>query len=271
MIERVPAPTATEVVRFDDGSSTRVDRYGERGPVVLGVHGITSSRKSWARLGERLASTHRLYAFDQRGHGDRATTLGPMTLERSRRDLAAVAASLPSPVDLLVGHSWGGAVVLSGAAAVKPARVLAIDPMIRVEPGTFRADYVDELRELFALRGEARERAIREMYAALDPVDREAKVHAMLGMSSEALERLGDENRVDEGGWDLREQLVAYPFPLLVHLAGEDSVVSPDDLRVLRERGGSNVAIETFEGEGHNLHRTAFDRFAESLAAFASS
>ena len=37
------------------------------------------------------------------------------------------------------------------------------------------------------------------------------------------------------------------------------------------EHGGANLTIEVFEGEGHTLHRTAFERFAASVKAFLTS
>ena len=192
-----------------------------------------------------------------------------MTLERSTRDLGTVAALLPEGIDTLIGHSWGGAVALLGGLELCPARVVAIDPMIRVTPGTFESEYVDDLRELFAVEPAARESGIREMYEGLAPVDVDAKLHAMTAMSIASLEGLGRENRVDAGAWDLRERLAGYPRPLLVLAAGIDSVMTAQDLEFLRERGGGNVRIRVFPNDGHNLHRTAFDEFADAVASFA--
>ncbi|GAC1303296.1 MAG: hypothetical protein NVS2B3_09410 [Vulcanimicrobiaceae bacterium] len=191
-----------------------------------------------------------------------------MTLERSQRDLAAVAASLEAPIETLVGHSWGGAVALLGGLDLRPARVVAIDPMIYVPPGTFESEYVDDLRDFFKQSPSAREPAIRTMYDGLAAVDVDAKLHAMTEMSVESLERLGRDNGVDEGRWDLRERIASYPIPLLVLAAGIESVMSSDDQRFLRERGGPNVRVVVFPNDGHNLHRTAFDEFAEAVARF---
>jgi pimeloyl-ACP methyl ester carboxylesterase len=186
----------------------------------------------------------------------------PMTLERSVADLASVVKALPAPVDLLIGHSWGGAVALLGGRAIATKRVLAIDPMLRVVAGTFDAEYVDDLRETFALEPDAKAVAIREMYAGAHPLDVAGKLHAMLPMSIETIERLGSENGASEGRWDLRATIERYPVPLLVLVAGIESVLSTSDVALVVERGGPNVAVRTFEREGHNLHRTAFDEFA---------
>jgi pimeloyl-ACP methyl ester carboxylesterase len=232
------------------------------------VHGITSSRRSWTRFAERFSGTHRIVAYDQRGHGDSAGVLAPMTLSQSVRDLATVAASLGEPVATLVGHSWGGAVALLGGLELRPARVVAIDPMIVVPAGTFETEYVDDLRQFFATPPAAREPQIRAMYAGLAAVDVDAKIHAMSAMSVESLEHLGQDNHVDAGTWDLRERIASYPVPLLVLVAGIESVLSAGDVAFLRERGGANVEIRSFPNDGHNLHRTAFDEFSDAVERF---
>ena len=135
-------------VHFDDGKATKLDEWGESGPVIVCVHGISSSRKSWERLAQHLGASYRIFAYDQRGHGDSAKVTGPMTLERSVRDLEAVIATIDAPIHALIGHSWGGAVVLLGGRRVETTRVVAIDPMIRVMPGTFTGDYVTGLRDI---------------------------------------------------------------------------------------------------------------------------
>src|ERR1700722_158590 len=158
-------------VALGDGFETRLESWGSAGPIVLCVHGITSSRRSWTRLGETLAPDHRVYAYDQRGHGDSAAILGPMTLQRSVADLAAVALALPGQVDLLIGHSWGGAVAIRGGRSIGVVKVLAIDPMIRVTPGTFESDYVHALRPLYATHRNEREAGIRAMYEGAHHAD----------------------------------------------------------------------------------------------------
>jgi len=254
-------------VVLPDAALTHVESWGDRGPRILCVHGLTSSRRAWTRLGERLAPDYRVYAYDQRGHGDSASVEGPMALATSTADLAAVAATLDGPVDLLIGHSWGGAVAIAGGRAIGARKVLAVDPMVAVAPGTFEADYVDDLRPYFALGHDGRVQAIHEMYAHGHPLDVAGKLHAMLPMSQRTLERLGRENGAEAGSWNIRELLVDYPVPLLVLAAGEDSVMSTTDVAFLRQ-AGNNVSVQTVAGHGHNLQRTAFEEFVAVIRAF---
>jgi pimeloyl-ACP methyl ester carboxylesterase len=256
-------------IAFDDGAATVLERWGDAGPNLLCVHGLTSSRRGWVRFANRFGSAYRVYAYDQRGHGDAAGVHGPMTLDRCVRDLEAVVKAIPGPIDALIGHSWGGAVVILGGLRIPARTVIAVDPLVRVTGANWDAEFVDELRPIFEHTGAERERAVREAYAGLDPLDLAGKVHAMRSMSIEPIRRLGSENGADAGGIDLRERMVNYPLPLYLALAdAADSIVVPSDVDFIRAQGGSNVTIRVFPGEGHSLHRSAFDAFSSSVEAF---
>ena len=261
--------SSTRSVALPDGESTTLEQWGTAGPILLFVHGIASSRKSWQRTADALAGSFRVCAYDQRGHGDSAAIWGPMSLDQSVADCAAVAAALGEPVRSLVGHSWGGAVALLAGPAIDAASVVAIDPMIHQPPNRWHDDFVADLEPLLATAPGERAAAIRAMFAGLPPVEIEAKVHALQAMSIHPIVRLGEHNRADMGRWDLRLSLRRYPLPLLLLLADPaESVVPARDLWIVRETLGPNATIEVFEGEGHTLHRTAFDRYRESLTAF---
>ena len=260
--------TTTEIT-LDDGARTILEVWGERGPTILCVHGMTSSRKAWTRLARHLDGRCRVAAYDQRGHGDSADTRGPMTLAQGAADLDVVVRSLDGDVLAFVGHSWGGAIVILAGARGRARKVVAIDPVLRVLPGTWHTDYLDDAEALFALPKPARELSVRSSLARWHPIDIEAKLHAVARMTAEPIARLGSENHVDEGGWNLLDAVTDYPKPLLVFAAGpDDSVMSKDDVAHLKSRGGPNVRVSEFPDEGHNLHRTAFDAFAKEVEAF---
>lgn len=253
---------------LDDGAQTVLERWGDRGPVMLCVHGMTSSRKSWERFAQHYAARYRVYAYDQRGHGDSAGVQGPMTLHRSLLDLYNVMEAIADPVDVLLGHSWGGAVAILGGRRFDVRRVVAVDPMIRQAGTQWYDEFLADLRDLFAAKGDARDARIEEEYRSLGwgDIDVERKKHAVRSMTTAPIERLRDENPPQS--WDLRADLEAYPKPLLLAMAGIESIVPLDDLKAVRERGGPNVAIRVFDDQGHNLHRTAFERFTGEVDRF---
>ena len=256
------------VLRLSDGAQTTVQQWGEHGPLLVGVHGLGSSRRGWARIGEHFAERYRVIAYDQRGHGD-STVKGPMTFERSVDDLADVVASLGEPVHALLGHSWGGAVVVAGGRRLDVARVVAFDPMLRVHPGVWSAQTLPEYRKQLAQALDEREASIRRSYAALPEVEIESKLHATRRLTIEPVEALGTDNDIDGGRWDLRELVAGYPKPLLLALADpRRSVVLDDERAEFGARGGAHVRIEVFAGASHSLQRDAFDRVMPVVEAF---
>jgi len=138
-------------VALETGAVTVIECWGDAGPAILCVHDAGGSRGDFARLGASLASTHRVFAYDQRGHGD-AETAGPRALDVLGADLRAVADSIGT-VAAVVGHAWGGAVAL--VAGPKIARTLVlIDPTLTAAPGSFEhgADGWDLRARLDALK-----------------------------------------------------------------------------------------------------------------------
>ena len=208
-----------QTITFDDGASTVLERWGDAGPNLLCVHGMMSSRRGWARFATRFALAYRVWAYDQRGHGDAAAVDGPMTLAQSVADLQTVCDAIPGPIDALAGHSWGGAVVILAGLRVPARTVIAIDPLIHQPAGDWEKDYVNDQRPIFEKTGADREAEILASFTDADELDVAGKIHAMRTMRLETIERIGRENGVDEGKWDLREQLVNYPLPLFIALA----------------------------------------------------
>ncbi|MBV8340552.1 MAG: alpha/beta hydrolase [Candidatus Eremiobacteraeota bacterium] len=256
------------LLQLDDGAQTTLESWGSRGPVVICIHGITSSRKAWVRTAESLQSTCRIFAYDQRGHGDSARVQGPMTLSRSLDDVRAVARAIGEPA-VLIGHSWGGAVALLAGREPFARAAVAIDPMVRVEPGSWRREYLDDTESDLALERGELERQLRERLTAWAEHDIVGKLHAVREMDARAIARLGSENEVDAGRWDLRQIVDEYPKPLLVLAAGPgESVMSDEDIERIRARGGPNVRLEILTDQGHNLHRTAFARYIDQTKRF---
>jgi pimeloyl-ACP methyl ester carboxylesterase len=221
-------------IALDDGAHTTLEQWGNSGPAILAIHGMTGTRKAWEELAARYESRARVFAYDQRGHGD-SDSSGPMTLHRSLLDLYNVISTIPGGVDTLIGHSWGGAIAILGGRRFDVARIIAIDPMIRQGDAAWYAAFLRELK---------RER-----------------------MPDKTVKRLRDEN--PPSSWDLRADLERYPKPLLLAVGeGDESIVALQDLKIIRERGGPNVALRVFEGHGHSPHRTDFERFTREFDAF---
>jgi pimeloyl-ACP methyl ester carboxylesterase len=254
-------------VALGDGAETTLEQWGERGPLILAVLGMTSSRKAWQRLAEHWSGRFRVAAYDQRGHGDSAAVTGPMALARGVQDALEVAATLDEQPVALLGHSWGGAVSILAGMRLPVQRVATIDPMLHQASREWYDEYVVELREQFALHGEERDTATRTAAADWHAIDVEGKVHAMHAMTAEPIERLFREN--PPLVWDVRPALSDYPKPLLLLLAAPNEGIN-DAAVVEAVRRDRSPAVEIVEvpGAGHNLHRTDFPAVVRELERF---
>lgn len=95
-------------------------------PPILLIHGLASAARIWDLIAPLLARRgFRVVALDQRGHGESDKPDHGYTFEEIVADDHAVAAALGLERPIVVGHSWGGGVVLNYAATY-PEDVQAI-------------------------------------------------------------------------------------------------------------------------------------------------
>jgi pyruvate dehydrogenase E2 component (dihydrolipoyllysine-residue acetyltransferase) len=96
------------------------------GPAIVFVHGFGADLNTWMFNQPALAERHRTVAFDLSGHGGSTKTLDfPLDAAGFAGDIDHVLAALGIDRVHLVGHSMGGAIALSFAAAY-PARVASL-------------------------------------------------------------------------------------------------------------------------------------------------
>jgi pimeloyl-ACP methyl ester carboxylesterase len=100
-------------------------------PIVLLVHGITGSHRSWAPVARHLGEPHlpplgtvTVLAPDLRGRGQSSGIDGPFGMAAHVDDLLAVLDHVECPRAVLAGHSMGGYVV-ARFAATAPDRLSA--------------------------------------------------------------------------------------------------------------------------------------------------
>lgn len=92
------------------------DVIGEGEHLAFLCHGILGSRQNWRGFARRLAADlpgWRLVLSDHRNHGDSHGASPPHTVDACADDLAALADHLGQAPSVVVGHSFGGKVVLA--------------------------------------------------------------------------------------------------------------------------------------------------------------
>ncbi|HVW33232.1 MAG TPA: alpha/beta fold hydrolase [Acidimicrobiia bacterium] len=93
-------------------------------PIVVLVHGITGSHRSWAPVARRLGHAVTVLAPDLRGRGQSSGIDGPFGMAAHVADLLAVLDRVECPRAVLAGHSMG-AYVVARFAATAPDRLAA--------------------------------------------------------------------------------------------------------------------------------------------------
>ncbi|CAM6094365.1 unnamed protein product [Calypogeia fissa] len=138
-----PSKTLTKSLAYElvQGPLARWTEAGGKSnpetPTAVLVHGILGARKNWGSFARRLAQEFPSWQFllvDLRCHGD-STLLskrGPHTVASAARDVLQLVGQLKLTPRLLIGHSFGGKVVMSMAdqatkPLARPVRVWVLD------------------------------------------------------------------------------------------------------------------------------------------------
>ncbi len=90
-------------------------RQAGSGPVVVLVHGITSSSATWGRVMPYLARRFTVIAPDLAGHGESAKPKGDYSLGAHASNVRDLLVALGHERATLVGHSLGGGIVMQFA------------------------------------------------------------------------------------------------------------------------------------------------------------
>jgi pimeloyl-ACP methyl ester carboxylesterase len=249
----------------------------EKGSVVL-LHGITSSAQSWIRVGPALGGRYRVYALDQRGHGDSVKPeSGKYSLKHTADDAAAFIEALGLEKPIVIGHSWGGAIALvlaSGGASdeTKPAltKLILEDPAHNIGAGegdpedrsiAFTRDIgrpANELRTEITLTSPGWTQAdIEGKIDALHKVSREAviNVFAEAGQQGELLPLLGK---------------IAVPTLLLRADPALGSTLDETAWERAKWYLSEQSQAVQVDGASHNIHRSKFEEFMRIVDDFLS-
>jgi lipase len=156
-----------------------VHRYGPgEPPRILAIHGLTGHGRRWETLANQHLPEFAISAPDLLGHG-RSSWDAPWTIDANVACLAALLdADSAGPVTV-VGHSFGGAIALSLAAA-RPdlvAALVLLDPAVGLDGGRMRtiADSMLESPD-YTDRGEARNEKVSGSWADVAVAEVEAEL-----------------------------------------------------------------------------------------------
>src|SRR6266581_3650630 len=82
-------------------------QWGEQGPTIILVHGITANAFCFQAFADDLARDHRVFAYDLRGRGDSDKPEGGYSIPVHATDLAELIDELDLDRPVIAGHSSG--------------------------------------------------------------------------------------------------------------------------------------------------------------------
>jgi pimeloyl-ACP methyl ester carboxylesterase len=267
------------------GHDVRYRRGGD-GEVVLLIHGLAGSSRTWRAVQPTLARTHDVIAPDLLGHGESAKPMGDYSLGAFASGLRDLLAVLDVQSATVVGHSFGGGVamqlayqhpelcdrlvlVASGGLGREVSwllRLVTLPAAEHVMPFVFPrmvADRGDDLGRLFGRVGIKLPR-IAEMWRSYSSLagaeDRKAFVRTIRGV-------------IEPGGQTvsaLDRLYLASHLPTLIVWGDRDGIIPIDHAYAAHDAiPGSRLVL--LEGVGHFPHVEAPERFAEVLVDFLAS
>lgn len=197
-VERPPGAGKAAWIAGPQGR-LRIDDGGAGSPSLLFVHGNGGNRTQWAAQLEYFRKVRRAAAFDLRGMGESAPAAkADYSVEGFASDVAAVADALKLQRFVLVGHSFGGAVVASYAGK-HPDRLAGLvfadvagdlrgtptDQVERLRKNLEPATYQEFTRRWFeAILAKGSETTKAAVMRSLRATPREVFVAASLGLYS---------------------------------------------------------------------------------------
>ena len=256
------------------------------GPVVLLIHGITSSADAWREVIPALAEHHTVIAPDLLGHGGSAKPRGDYSLGAYASGLRDLLAALGHSRVTVVGHSMGGgiamqlayqfperverlALVSSGGlgrevglvlrAATLPGAELVL-PLITREGPREAIGLAGGLLRLLGLRTAADVRGTALGLASLsEPEARRAFLHTARSILDSSGQRVSATDRL----------YLAEGMPTLI-VWGERDPMIPVAHGIAAHAAIPHSRLELFPGAGHYPFDEDPERFAAVLGDFVA-
>ena len=249
-----------------DGTSIAYDVAG-RGPPIVFVHGLTSSRRAWGSVTTRLVRDFTCVRVDLRGHGDSAAAR-----DYSRPslvgDVRAVVDELGLSDPALVGNSLGANVAAVYAAAHEANAVVCVDSSLRF--GDFAA--------LVRKHGDAL-RSERTMEAVV-AIDRELQLEPYAGIAELERRILAFPREVVLGIWEAAlttppDELTAIAETVLPRITAPllslHGSAPPPGYEAWLTRLVPSARVEVWDGTGHLLHLVNPERFSARVRSFLAA
>lgn len=261
-----------------DGVALNYVSAGRGRPVVL-IHGNPGSHQDFTfSLFETLSQSYHVIAFDRPGHGysDRPDSLNT-TVEVQADLICSALRKLSIEKPVMVGHSWGGSVVL--AAAIACGRDLA--GIVLLAPAAYPNVSVDRwsllprvpllgkflVRTLTPFLGPAIVReSLKDAFHPEDVSGEYAAQSLKMWMRPERVRAWAyDESTLRASLKVLSQQYTGIDLPAVIVTGADDRVVDPNDHAEPLQKAINKSKLIVLPGTGHQLPHTRPDAVTAAI------
>jgi non-heme chloroperoxidase len=234
-------------------------------PVIM-LHGYTDSWFSYSPVLPLMDNKYRVYALDQRGHGDSTRPMGGYAMEQFAADVIAFMDAMNIKQATIVGHSMGS-FVAQHVASEAPERVSKL--VLVASATTVRNNTVRELqREIDALKDTVPEAFARDFQVStiFHPLPAEF-LQAVVKESLKVPAHVWRETMAEMLSPEADVELKKIKTPTLILWGDKESIFprSEQDLLVSALR---NSVLKVYPDTGHALHWERPERFAKDIQEF---
>jgi len=251
-----------------NGALLSVEIRGTGATAVLLLHGLGGAAESWASVAERLATSRRVMALDQRGCGRSELGHADITLDLLADDAVAVLDALGIDRCHVVGHSLGGVVAQDMLVRHGERCLSAVLISTSSVVGAEATRNWRRLADRVAAKGipdspESRRRMFSDEFAARNPevVD----LHGQLAADSNPVVYAAQARAAS--AYDFTDALTGVQQPVLIIQGLADKLTRAGG-SVIMSRKLPNSELELVEGVGHNAHIEMGYRFIERVERF---
>lgn len=256
-------------------------RWGEKGPLVILVHGFPDTARTWDDLGPRIAAHgFRVVAPYTRGYAPSAVPAdAKYDSDTLACDLIELLDALGEERAILVGHDWGASACL-GAAALFPERVERLVTLAIPHPAVMKPSLglLWGARHFIAYKlPGATKRFAKDDFAALDAIyERWSPDFDWPASEFESAKNSFSSPGCLDAAFGYYRALSAklppgmrtkITVPSLVIGGNDDPIASEENFEASRRRFTGEVDVAMVRG-GHFLHREYPDDFYDVLMRF---
>lgn len=136
-------PNYPQMVTSKDGTQISYKIFGVGEPTLVFVHGWSCDARYWQKQVSYFSKNYKIILIDLAGHGHSGMTREKYTMKAFGEDVQAVVEATKSQNVILIGHSFGGAIIAE-AARLMPYRIkglIGIDTYENIEYQLSREEF----------------------------------------------------------------------------------------------------------------------------------